>query len=203
MNAEGYRPIPVAYRNGSPVRLSEVANVYDGVENPRNGELVQRHAGHLSRDRPSAGHQHGAGRRRDQGAAAAAAGAAAGVAGPRYPQRSLGLDPGVGRRRQVHAAVDGVPRRARDFPLPAESLRDDHPEPRAAVLDRRHVRGDVGARLQPRQPFADGADAVCRLRRRRRDRHAGEHRPAHGDGKAAHAGGVRRVEGDRVHDSSR
>jgi HAE1 family hydrophobic/amphiphilic exporter-1 len=36
MAAEEYRPIPVAYRNGSPVRLSEVANVYDGVENPRN-----------------------------------------------------------------------------------------------------------------------------------------------------------------------
>jgi HAE1 family hydrophobic/amphiphilic exporter-1 len=36
MLAEEYRPIPVAYRNGSPVRLSEVANVYDGVENPRN-----------------------------------------------------------------------------------------------------------------------------------------------------------------------
>jgi HAE1 family hydrophobic/amphiphilic exporter-1 len=36
MDAEGYRPIPVAYRNGSPVRLSEVANVYDGVENPRD-----------------------------------------------------------------------------------------------------------------------------------------------------------------------
>jgi HAE1 family hydrophobic/amphiphilic exporter-1 len=36
MSAEGYRPIPIAYRNGSPVRLSEVANVYDGVENPRN-----------------------------------------------------------------------------------------------------------------------------------------------------------------------
>ncbi len=36
MSAEEYRPIPVAYRNGSPVRLSEIANVYDGVENPRN-----------------------------------------------------------------------------------------------------------------------------------------------------------------------
>ena len=36
MFADEYRPIPVAYRNGSPVRLSEVANVYDGVENPRN-----------------------------------------------------------------------------------------------------------------------------------------------------------------------
>ena len=36
MAADEYRSIPVAYRNGSPVRLSEVANVYDGVENPRN-----------------------------------------------------------------------------------------------------------------------------------------------------------------------
>ncbi len=36
MDAEAYRPVVVAYRNGSPVRLSEVANVYDGVENPRN-----------------------------------------------------------------------------------------------------------------------------------------------------------------------
>jgi HAE1 family hydrophobic/amphiphilic exporter-1 len=36
MNAEAYRPIVVAYRNGSPIRLEEVANVYDGVENPRN-----------------------------------------------------------------------------------------------------------------------------------------------------------------------
>jgi HAE1 family hydrophobic/amphiphilic exporter-1 len=31
-NAEGYRPVVVAYRNGSPVRLDEVAHVYDGVE---------------------------------------------------------------------------------------------------------------------------------------------------------------------------
>ena len=39
------------------------------------------------------------------------------------------------------------------------------------------------ARLQPRQPVADGAHALGRLRRRRRDRHAREHRPAHGDGR--------------------
>jgi HAE1 family hydrophobic/amphiphilic exporter-1 len=37
MSAEQYRPIVIAYRNGNPVRLEEVANVYDGVENPRNG----------------------------------------------------------------------------------------------------------------------------------------------------------------------
>jgi HAE1 family hydrophobic/amphiphilic exporter-1 len=37
MSAEQFRPIVVAYRNGNAVRLEEVANVYDGVENPRNG----------------------------------------------------------------------------------------------------------------------------------------------------------------------
>jgi len=36
LNAEAYRSIVVAYRNGSPIRLNEVAHVYDGVENERN-----------------------------------------------------------------------------------------------------------------------------------------------------------------------
>ncbi len=35
-DAASYRPVVVAYRNGSPVRLEEVAHVYDGVENERN-----------------------------------------------------------------------------------------------------------------------------------------------------------------------
>jgi hydrophobic/amphiphilic exporter-1 (mainly G- bacteria), HAE1 family len=35
-NAEGYNNIIVAWRNGSPVRLNEVASVYAGVENERN-----------------------------------------------------------------------------------------------------------------------------------------------------------------------
>jgi HAE1 family hydrophobic/amphiphilic exporter-1 len=33
--AEGYRDLVVAWRNGSPVRLSEIANVFDSVENDR------------------------------------------------------------------------------------------------------------------------------------------------------------------------
>ena len=36
LDAEAYEPIVVAYRNGSPVRLNEVAHVYAGVENERN-----------------------------------------------------------------------------------------------------------------------------------------------------------------------
>jgi HAE1 family hydrophobic/amphiphilic exporter-1 len=34
-DANGYRPIIVAYRNGSPVRLADVASVIDGVENDK------------------------------------------------------------------------------------------------------------------------------------------------------------------------
>ncbi|MGH9410770.1 MAG: efflux RND transporter permease subunit, partial [Vicinamibacterales bacterium] len=36
MDAADYRPIVVAYQNGNPVHLDEVASVYDGVENPHN-----------------------------------------------------------------------------------------------------------------------------------------------------------------------
>ena len=104
MTAEQYRPIVVAYRNGSPVRLEEVAHVYDGVENPRNASWYNGKPAHLPRRPAPARHQHGRGRRSRQGAAARAAGAAAGVDRARHPQRPLGLDPRVGARRQVHAA---------------------------------------------------------------------------------------------------
>jgi HAE1 family hydrophobic/amphiphilic exporter-1 len=36
LEADAYKPVVVAYRNGSPVRLDEVAHVYDGVENERS-----------------------------------------------------------------------------------------------------------------------------------------------------------------------
>src|SRR5437868_6756068 len=33
LSSDGYRPLIIAYRNGAPVRVSDVANVIDGVEN--------------------------------------------------------------------------------------------------------------------------------------------------------------------------
>ena len=60
---------------------------------------------------------------------------AVGVA--RRPHRSLGRDPRVGARREAHAAADRRAGRAGDLPVPAEHLGDDHPEPRAAGVDRR------------------------------------------------------------------
>ncbi len=35
-NAKAFRPVIVAYRNGNPVRLGELSNVIDGVENDKN-----------------------------------------------------------------------------------------------------------------------------------------------------------------------
>ncbi|HVB38725.1 MAG TPA: efflux RND transporter permease subunit, partial [Vicinamibacterales bacterium] len=35
LDAAAYRPLIVAYRNGSPIRLDQVAHVYDGVENDK------------------------------------------------------------------------------------------------------------------------------------------------------------------------
>jgi multidrug efflux pump len=40
MSAEDYRPLMIAYRNGAPVRLSDVANITDSVEDIRNFALA-------------------------------------------------------------------------------------------------------------------------------------------------------------------
>src|SRR5947208_658079 len=40
MNAAAFRPVVVAYRNGAPVRLGQVANVIDSIENVYNGSCV-------------------------------------------------------------------------------------------------------------------------------------------------------------------
>ena len=53
------------------------------------------------------------------------------------------------------------------------------PERRRAAVAGRHLRRDVPARLQPRQPVADGADHLHRLRGRRRHRRDREHHAPH------------------------
>ena len=40
MNADAFRPLVVAYRNGAPLRLSQVANVIDSVEDNKNASWL-------------------------------------------------------------------------------------------------------------------------------------------------------------------
>jgi hydrophobic/amphiphilic exporter-1 (mainly G- bacteria), HAE1 family len=39
-DADSYKPLIVAYRNGAPVRLQQIANVFDSVENDKNASWV-------------------------------------------------------------------------------------------------------------------------------------------------------------------
>jgi multidrug efflux pump len=43
LTSDGYRPLIIAYRNGAPVRLSDVATVYDGAENAKQAAWANEH----------------------------------------------------------------------------------------------------------------------------------------------------------------
>ncbi|MGP0076118.1 MAG: efflux RND transporter permease subunit [Bryobacteraceae bacterium] len=45
MHAEDYRPMVVAWRNGAPIRLNEVANVIDSIENDKNASWANTSKG--------------------------------------------------------------------------------------------------------------------------------------------------------------
>ena len=139
LRAAAYGPTIIAYRNGNPVRLDEVAHVYDGVENDKTAGLVQTASAAMlswrSRSSPAPTSSRWSTRVkallptfREQLPAAVT-----------LDIRSdrVGADPRVGARREVDAAAHRRPGRAGDLPLPPEHLGDDHSEPGAARLDRR------------------------------------------------------------------
>jgi multidrug efflux pump len=43
LSSDGYRPLIIAYRNGAPVRLSDVATVFDGAENVKQAAWANEH----------------------------------------------------------------------------------------------------------------------------------------------------------------
>src|SRR6202023_4135690 len=43
LTSDGYRPLIIAYRNGAPVRVSDVATVFDGAENVKQAAWANEH----------------------------------------------------------------------------------------------------------------------------------------------------------------
>ena len=201
MRAAAFGPTIISYRNGTPVRLDEVAHVFDGVENDKsaNWSNDKRAIVMMVNKQP--------------GSNIVAIADAVIAMLPNIREQlppSVNLYMQVDRsapiRESVHdvkltLGADGRPGRPGDLPVPAEPVGNGDSQPGPAGLDRVHLRDHVPARLQREQPDADGAHPRGRLRRRRRDRDAREHRPPHGDGQVGVAGVARRVEGSRVHDS--
>ena len=76
--APEFAALVVAYRDGAPVRLGDLGNVLDSVQDTKRGELVQRGAADRARDPAPARHQHrgggGAGAGGGRGVPAADAG---------------------------------------------------------------------------------------------------------------------------------
>ncbi len=178
LRADQYKKLVVAWRNGSPVRLDEIAHVYDSVENKQIAAWMNQRSRHRAGDVPPVRRQHGRGRRQRQGQdpllssrncrpSVKAHGA----------QRPLGVDPPVDRGRAVHAADLDRARRHRHFRVPEVGGGDADSRAGAARFADRRLRLHVCLRLFHRQYFAARDHARGRLRRRRRHRHAGEHHP--------------------------
>ena len=183
--AEGFKPLVIAYANGSPVRLQDVATAVDGVENAQLAGLGQRQARHHPQRAAPAGRERHPGRRSRQGAAASAAGVAAAGHRRQRPERShrdgarLGDD--VERTLVITvglvvAVIFAFLRNVRATIIPSIAV------PLSLIGT---FGGDVPGRLQSEQPVAHGAHHRDGLRRRRRDRDDREHRAVHRGGRDA------------------
>ena len=175
LHAVDYAPLIVAYHNGAPVRLRDVGDAVDSVEDIRTAGYVNGKPSVMVIVFRAARRQHHRDRRRRSRCAAA------GVGGHsprhRHPRRHGpdDDDPRVGARRRADAAGLDRAGHSRRLRVPAKPADGDDPERRRAVVARRDVRRHVPARLQPRQPLPDGADHLHRLCRGRRDRRDREH----------------------------
>ena len=188
-----YGPSIIAYRNGNPVRLEEVAHVYDGVENDKSGawQRGERCVMISIRKQPGTNVVEVVDRIK--------------ALLPTFREQlppSMALDIRNDRSVAIRDSVRDVKltllvtialvvlviflflRNVSATLIPSLALP-------ASLVGTFMVMYLLGYSLD--NSVADGAHALGRLRRRRRDRDAREHRPAHGDGQAADAGRARRA----------
>ena len=170
--ASQYLPLIVAYRNGAAVRLSDVAEVVDSVQDVRNAGISNGKPAVLVLiyRQPGANIIETADRVHEVLPQLQAS----------IPQ-SIDLKVVMERTTTIRASLARRRAHADDFdragdpggvPVPAQLARDADPERGGAGVADRHLRRDVSVRLQPEQSVADGADHRHRLCRRRRHRRA-------------------------------
>ena len=184
LKAREYRPLIIAYRNGAPVRLGDVSNITDSVEDVRAAGLydLKPRCCLIIFRQPGANIIETVDRIRE--------------AIPQLKSEipaGIDIDVVVDRSSTIRASVRDVEMTlvlsigARDpgrVSLSAERPGDLHSQRRRPRLADRHVRRDVPVRLQRRQPVADGPDDLDRVRRGRRDRGHRKHQPPSRSGHA-------------------
>ncbi len=176
-DAKQFGDVLVAYRNGAPVKVSDVARVYNGVENDKVRGFFNGKPGILPADHAPDRRQRGRDGGRDQRTHAVADPVDSADHRDGADRGSVGVGAFGDPRSRNHAADHHRLGDRHDPALPAQHHRDDHSRHRRAAVLGRHVRGHVCVRLQPQQPDLDGPGDRGRAGGRRRDRDAGEHRP--------------------------
>ncbi len=151
-SAADYRDVVVAYRNGAPVKLDEIANVIDSVENDKVATWFNdaRAIVLAIQRQPDANTVEVV----DRGARRAAGDARADPA--RDPD---GSRCSTARSRSAPRSIDVQETLAiaicagdhGDLPVPAQSVGHHHPGAGGAGLADRHLRGDVRLRLLDQQ----------------------------------------------------
>ena len=190
-NAAAFRPMIVAYRNGNPVRLQELGNVTDSVQNNKiAGWYNNTRAIVLAVQRqPGANTVAGGGQHQKIAAA---------IPRGRFRRRS-NMDVLFDRSQGIRKSVTDVEhtlmltvflvvmvififlRKLSATLIPSLALP-------MSLIGTFAAMALLGYSLD--NLSLDGADVVRRLRRGRRHRHARKHRAPHGNGRAADAGGV-------------
>ncbi len=196
---DSYNALVIAYRNGAPVHISDVAQVKQDAENnklaawkdttPAVVMNVQRQPGANVIDVVN----------RIKAMLPGLQEALPAAVDVTVRDRPHGHDPRLGQGCAVRADARRLPGRAGDLCLPAQSAGDHHPQPLRAPFPRGHAGGHVSAGLQHQQPLLDGAHHRQRLRRRRRHRDDREHRPLSRGGSPAAGGGAARLAAGGIH----
>ena len=172
-------PTPIiAYRNGAPVRLSDVATVVGGAENTKLGAWANTTPAIILNVQRQPGANIIQVVDRIKTLLPQIMLDAAGGGRCRRAQRPHRHHPRLGRRRGIRAGARGRAWWCMVIFLFLRTLPGTIIPSLSVPLSLVGTLGvDVSARLQPRQSVADGADHRHRLRGRRRHRHDREHRP--------------------------
>ena len=178
LSSADYAPLIIAYKNGAPVKLTDIATVLDDTENIAAGRLDERNArGHFEYS-TAAGREHHFGGGSSQTITAATHVDAARVDPRRHSDRQDHHHSRLGERRAVRADADGGAGGDGDVPVPAQHCRDHHSRHRRSAVAGGHLRSDVSAGLQLEQSDFDGLDDFNRLRGGRCHRHDRKHHAA-------------------------
>ncbi len=192
-HAEDYRPLVIAYRNGNAVRLSDVAEVVDSVEDLRNAGFADGVPAILAILTAEPGANIIATVDAVQAELPRLAAALGGdVVLNTAMDRSITIRASL-KDTEISLVISIALVTLVVFLFLQNGRRHADPEHRRAGVDHRHVRRHVPARLQPQPAVADGADHRHRLCRRRRHRRGREHRAPSGRRHAAPAGGAGRA----------